>query len=132
MFVRLALNPEIFPYEPRGALRILNWYLYTYVICAAAMFAAAWWLSRTDDRPTPWLPRVSRAAAGAAVILLFLLLNIEIADFYATGPTITFRFGVDGLAGSDLHDRLARVRDAPAGGRHLPAQPAGAHRRGAR
>ena len=30
----------------------------------------------------------------AAVILLFLLLNIEIADFYATGPEITFRFGV--------------------------------------
>jgi len=32
--------------------------------------------------------------AGAAVVLLFLLLNIEIADFYATGPTIMFRFGV--------------------------------------
>ena len=31
---------------------------------------------------------------GAAVVLLFLLLNIEIADFYATGPTIMFRFGV--------------------------------------
>ncbi len=28
------------------------------------------------------------------MILLFLLLNIEIADFYATGPEITFRFGV--------------------------------------
>jgi uncharacterized membrane protein len=26
-------------------------------------------------------------------VLLFLLLNIEIADFYATGPEITFRFG---------------------------------------
>ena len=44
--------------------------------------------------------RSMRAAASAhacrraAVVLLFLLLNIEIADFYATGPTITFRFGV--------------------------------------
>ena len=28
------------------------------------------------------------------MILLFLLLNIEIADYYATGPEITFRFGV--------------------------------------
>jgi uncharacterized membrane protein len=27
------------------------------------------------------------------VILLFFVLNIEIADFYATGPTIVFRFG---------------------------------------
>ncbi len=30
---------------------------------------------------------------AGGVILLFLLLNIEIADFYATGPTIMFRFG---------------------------------------
>ena len=27
-------------------------------------------------------------------VLLFLLLNIEIADYYATGPSIMFRFGV--------------------------------------
>ena len=38
VFVRLALNPEILIYEPRGDLRILNWYLYTYLVCAAAMF----------------------------------------------------------------------------------------------
>jgi uncharacterized membrane protein len=30
---------------------------------------------------------------AAGVVLLFILLNIEIADFYATGPTIAFRFG---------------------------------------
>jgi hypothetical protein len=28
------------------------------------------------------------------VILLFLVLNIEIADYYATGPEIMFKFGV--------------------------------------
>ena len=28
------------------------------------------------------------------MILLFLVLNIEIADFYATGREIMFRFGV--------------------------------------
>ena len=39
VFVRLALNPAILFYEPRGAMRIFNWYLYAYVICAAAMFA---------------------------------------------------------------------------------------------
>ena len=62
VFVRLALNPEILLYEPRGSMRILNWYLYTYLICAAAMFAAAWWLSGTSDQ------LVARAAArlGAA------------------------------------------------------------------
>jgi uncharacterized membrane protein len=92
-FVRLAMNPEILHYEPRGALRIFNWYLYAYLICAAAFLFAAWKLSRsagdiagTGLRPVQVLP-------AGAVILLFILLNIEIADFYATGPTIMFRFG---------------------------------------
>jgi uncharacterized membrane protein len=92
VFVRLALNPQIFLYEPRGALRIFNWYLYTYALCAAAMILAGWWLSSSDDttigplRPSQLLP------AGAG-ILLFIVLNIEIADYFATGPEITFRFG---------------------------------------
>jgi uncharacterized membrane protein len=93
VFVRLVLNPEILLYEPRGTLRILNWYLYTYLICAAAMFAAAWWFSGSSDRPIAALPRVSALLPAAAVIVLFVLLNIEIADYYTVGPTITFRFG---------------------------------------
>src|SRR5262249_45563281 len=40
------------------------------------------------------LPRVSALLSAGGVILLFLVLNIEIADFYATGREITFRFGV--------------------------------------
>jgi uncharacterized membrane protein len=92
VFVRLALNAEVLTYQPRGAMRILNWYLYTYMVCAAALFLAGWFLSKTEGdifgvRPSSVLP-------GAAVILLFLLLNIEIADYYATGPTVVFRFGV--------------------------------------
>jgi uncharacterized membrane protein len=94
VFVRLGLNPSIWTYEPRGALRIFNWYLYTYSIAAIAMFVAASFLARTDDRPMPWLPRASRLLPALATVLLFLLLNIEIADYYATGPEITFRFGV--------------------------------------
>ena len=93
VFVRLALNPGVLIYEPRGGMRIFNWYLYAYLLCAAAMLLAGWFLSKTNDR----VLNVFRASAimpGAAVVLLFLLLNIEIADFYATGPTIMFRFGV--------------------------------------
>jgi hypothetical protein len=94
VFVRLALNPEVLIYEPRGELRIFNWYLYAYVICAVALLVAAWWLSKTDDR-IPALPlRPSQVLPAGAVILLFWVLNIEIADFYATGPSIMFRFGV--------------------------------------
>ncbi len=92
VFVRLAMNPEVFQYEPRGGMRIFNWYLYTYVICAAGLIAAASWLTRTNDRIFGSL-RSSHLLSAGGVILLFFLLNIEIADFYATGPTIVFRFG---------------------------------------
>jgi uncharacterized membrane protein len=94
VFVRLGLNPAVFVYEPRGAARVFNWYLYSYATCAAAMFLATWWLSKTDDRLPAGLPRPTTVLPAAGVILLFLLLNIEVADFYAVGPEITFRFGV--------------------------------------
>ena len=91
VFVRLALNPSVFEYQARG-LRIWNWYLYTYLICAAAMFTGAFFLSRARR----WMPGGLRLApgllTGAGTVLLFLLLNIEIADFYSGGPTITFNF----------------------------------------
>ncbi|HET7216677.1 MAG TPA: DUF2339 domain-containing protein, partial [Vicinamibacterales bacterium] len=93
VFVRLAMNPDVLIYEPRGGMRILNWYLYTYLICAAALFVAAWSLSKTDDHVAGNV-RSSTLMQVAGTVLLFLLLNIEIADFYAVGPTIMFRFGV--------------------------------------
>ena len=92
VFVRLAVNPEVLTYESRGALRIWNWYLYTYAICAASLLVAARVLKRADDRLVSGMPRLSTLLPAGATILLFLLLNIEIADFYATGPTITFNF----------------------------------------
>jgi uncharacterized membrane protein len=94
VFVRLALNPSIWTYEPRGELRIVNWYLYTYLIAAASLLVGARFLARTEDRVATGLPRLSHLFPAAATVLLFLLLNIEIADYYATGPEITFRFGV--------------------------------------
>jgi uncharacterized membrane protein len=93
VFVRLALNPAVFVYEPRG-MRVFNWYLYTYSVSAVALLAAAWWFSAAEDRIAESLPRASALLPAGGVILLFLLLNIEIADFYATGREITFRFGV--------------------------------------
>jgi hypothetical protein len=92
VFLRLAANPQVFYYEPRGAMRILNWYLYTYLLCAAAMMLAAWWLSSTDDTIIGRV-RASGALPAAGGILLFIVLNIEIADYFATGPEIAFRFG---------------------------------------
>jgi uncharacterized membrane protein len=96
VFVRLALNPEVLVYQPRSELRIFNWYLYTYLTCVAAMLSAGWLFTPTDDELIPPL-RGSRLAAAGGTILLFVLLNIEIADFFATGDTITFNLSA-GLA----------------------------------
>jgi len=101
VFVRLALNPEVLNYEPRGGLRIWNWYLYTYTLCAGALLAGGRALLKSDDRLVPDMPRLSSILPAGAVILLFLLLNIEIADYFATGPTITFDFFSSAL-GQDL------------------------------
>ncbi len=96
VFVRLALNPEVFVYHARSEVPILNWYLYTYLTCAAAMLAAGWLFSTTRDAVVESL-RGSQLAPAAGTILLFLLMNIEIADFFATGDTIRFDLLAAGL-----------------------------------
>jgi uncharacterized membrane protein len=73
-------------------MAIWNWYLYTYLIAAAAMILAGWLLSKTEDTVFEGGPRASKLFPAGGAILLFLLLNIEIADYYATGEHITFNF----------------------------------------
>jgi hypothetical protein len=92
VFVRLAMNPSVLTYEPRGVTRVWNWYLYTYLLCAAALAIAGRFLATTDDVIPRLGARLSALLPGGAAVMLFLLLNIEIADFYAIGPTITFNF----------------------------------------
>ena len=92
VFVRLALNPSVLVYQARGGIRIWNWYLYTYVVASVAMIAGGQLLSKTKDALIDNFLRVSRLLPAGAVVLLFLLLNIEIADFYSTGRTIAFNF----------------------------------------
>jgi hypothetical protein len=85
VFVRLVFNPAVFGYHPVAHAAIFNWYLYTYLICAAAFFIAAYFYPREFSK--------ARGAANACgAILLFFLLNIEIADFFSTGSTLTFNF----------------------------------------
>ncbi len=96
VFVRLVLNPEVLIYQTRSEVRIVNWYLYTYLTCASAMFAASWLFSKVRDEIAGWLTG-SRLAAVGGTVLLFVLMNIEIADFFATGDRITFNLSA-GLA----------------------------------
>jgi len=124
-FVRLAVNPAVLSYHPSSHHAIVNWYLYTYLVSAAAFFVAAYLLPDDESRKFA----AARPAANACgTVLLFLLVNIEIADFYSTGPALTFNFFSSSLAqdltytigwavfavsmliaGLVLHSRAARV-----------------------
>jgi uncharacterized membrane protein len=105
VFVRLALNNAVLSYYPRQGPPILNWYLYTYVTSAAALFLAVRFLRPTDDRLAAGTPRLSTLLPAAATVLLFLVVNIEIADAFSSGPRIAFNFSA-GLA-QDLTYTLA-------------------------
>ena len=89
------MNPAVLSYHPASHRAIVNWYLYTYLVSAAAFFFAAWLLP--DDESKRY--EAARPAANACgTVLLFLLVNIEIADFYSTGPALTFNFFSSSLA----------------------------------
>ena len=89
-FVRLALNPAVLEYHPRASVRIWNWYLYAYGITSFCLFAGARAVQpfRESDL-SRFIPRLLYALG---TILVFLLLNIQIADFFSIGPTLTFSF----------------------------------------
>ena len=99
-FLRLALNPVVLQYHPRGEWPILNWYLYTYSTAAVSMFYAATCMKRYGldgifNRATSWL-----YAMGG--LLCFLLLNIEIADFFAKPGSGSLVFEFTGNFARDL------------------------------
>src|SRR5205085_8100690 len=97
VFVRLTFNPAVFGYHPQQHQAIVNWYLYTYLVAAVSLFAAAWLLPRDD----PWRKAAVPALSVCGTVLLFFLVNIEIADFYSNGPALTFNFFSSSL-GQDL------------------------------
>ncbi|HEX9163298.1 MAG TPA: DUF2339 domain-containing protein [Thermoanaerobaculia bacterium] len=121
VFARLVFNPAVFTYHSASHVAVFNWYLYTYLISAIAFFVAAYLWPRSV---------AGGVATGnvAGTIILFFLLNIEIADFFSTGRALTFNFFSSSLAqdltytmgwavfaiamlvaGIALHTRAARV-----------------------
>ena len=90
-FIRLAFNPEVLKYHPRSATPILNWYLYAYGIATVCLFAGARLLAPPRDRVLGL--NAPPVLTGLGAVLAFLLLNIEIADFFSgPGSTLTFQF----------------------------------------
>jgi hypothetical protein len=90
-FVRLALNPAVLEYHARAATPIFNWYLYAYGLVTVCLFAGAWLLA--PPRNLVLKTNTQPVLAGLGTVLAFLLLNIEIADYFSpAGATLTFQF----------------------------------------
>lgn len=90
-FSRLALNPAVLTYHPRSATPILNWYLYAYGIVTACLFIGARLLAPPRHRLRGW--NAPPILMGLGTVLAFLLMNIEIADYFTkAGSVLTFQF----------------------------------------
>jgi uncharacterized membrane protein len=89
-FVRLALNPAVLEYHRESALRVVNWYLYAYGIVTVCLMTAARMLA--PPRNLVWKQNIPPFLYTLGTVLAFLLVNIEIADYFAEGPTLTFQF----------------------------------------
>ena len=95
-FARLGLNPEVFGYHPRSDTPILNWYLYSYGIVTACLFAGARLLAppRNVVRDFNVLPLLY----SLGTVMAFMLVNIEIADYFSEGTRTTFQLTGGGLS----------------------------------
>jgi uncharacterized membrane protein len=104
-FVRLALNPAVLTYHARSELPILNWYLYSYGLVIAALFVGARLLA-----PPHHLILESNARSilnGLGTTLTFLLLNIQIADYFTQPGSATLTFQFSGDFGRDMTYSIA-------------------------
>jgi len=104
-FVRLTLNPAVLTYHARASTPILNWYLYAYGTVIVCMFIGAQLLREPpflwhNRNPEPFL-------RGMGVVLAFLLLNLEIADYFTTAGSTSLTFEFSGNFARDMTYSIA-------------------------
>lgn len=99
-FIRLSLNPEVFDYHIRGQWPILNWYLYTYTLVTWGLAYGGMQLKRYA-LGVDW-NRLSICLLGMAVLLTFLSVNIQIADFFTAPGSRSLVFEFSGNFARDL------------------------------
>ena len=104
-FARLALNPAVLEYHARSGTPILNWFLYSYGIVTLCLFVGATLLPPNQDRT--FGIRVRPLLNSFGVVLAFLLLNIEIADFFSAPGTRVLTFQFSGHFGRDMTYTIA-------------------------
>jgi uncharacterized membrane protein len=99
-FARLALNPAVLEYHLRGSTPILNWYLYAYGLSIASLFVASRLLS--PPRETVFGMNAQAVTYALGVVLAFLLLNIEIADYFTAPGARSLAFEFSGNFARDM------------------------------
>jgi hypothetical protein len=104
-FARLALNPAVLSYHAHSGTPILNWYLYTYGVVVACLFAGARLLAPPHNRVLGFSAPPLLYALG--IVLLFLLVNIEIADFFSPADRESLTFDFTGNLARDMTYTIA-------------------------
>jgi hypothetical protein len=111
---RLILNTAVLEYQDRGEMRILNWVLYTYWVPAIALLVGVRALQPHELlRLRGWERALYRAPASAktgedsqtqarplgvvllgmiVILIVFVWINLAIADWFGTGRTLTLDF----------------------------------------
>jgi len=104
-FARLAVNPSVLEYHARSTTPIFNWYLYSYGLVTVALFVG----TRLLAPPRNQLGDINAPAllATLGTILAFLLLNIEIADFFTEPGTRALTFSFFGNFARDMTYSIA-------------------------
>lgn len=88
--VRLLFNPEILEYQERGA-PLFNWILYTYGIATLCCLIGQALLRRASGNRI--IQQLANAIALNGLLLGFWLVNLEILDYFSTGPYIAISDG---------------------------------------
>ena len=104
-FARLAFNPAVLEYHARAATPIFNWYLYAYGVTILSLFAAARWLA--PPRHLVLGRNALPLLYSLGTILMFLLLNIEIADYFSRPGTRALTFQFSGNFARDMSYSMA-------------------------
>jgi len=104
-FVRLAFNPAVFEYHARSATALFNWYLYAYGIVIVCLFAGARLLAPPRNRIQQF--NVPPLLLTLGTILAFLLVNIEIADYFTAEGSRVLTFKFSGDFGRDMTYTIA-------------------------
>jgi len=99
--VRLVANEAVLGYYPHPSWRIVNWLLYTYLVPAGALIGTALILRDEEiPRARSWeqglygrgVPVAAIGAGIAAIAVIFVWINLAIADWFSTGSSLRVSF----------------------------------------